>query len=112
MDKLIQEILIDNRRNRADPVEINGLDAENCKFDGIYIVSHKDYNAMPMYVHKEKSNLVLFSYYERFVRHEPYTFWRLTDSITTDPDSKAGIYFNVKISRHLRYCALSRGCSA
>ena len=46
MDKLIQKILIENRRNRAGPVEINGLDAENCKFDGIYIVSDKDYSAM------------------------------------------------------------------
>ena len=49
-----------------------------------------------MHVHKEKSNLVLFSYNVEFGKHEPYTFWRLTDSVTTNPDSKAGIYFNVE----------------
>lgn len=94
LDTLIKKILIENRRKRAGPVKINGLDGENNKFNGIYVLSDEDYNAMPMYVHKLNRNLILFSYFE-LGASKPYTFWRLTDSRTTGPDSKAGIYFNV-----------------
>ena len=97
MDALIKKILIQTRRSRAGPVEVSGLDIENCKFNGVYDLTDENYNDMPMYVHVDKSNLILSSYYEKYGDDlKIYTLWRLSDSRNTGPDSKAGIYFNVK----------------